>query len=119
MRCFKLDPGPGGRRVFWAEHDDRSTTLLNGFQDLVRDGDPDLKVSDVDAAVEGLPLQPFPQGAPHKVPVVVGVGDEDVVVKVPVLREAILHPTKGVEAEQKVLFLSQDHGKETGDKEKE
>ena len=119
MRCLKLQLGPIGSGIFRTENNDCPTTLINRFQNLVRDRVADDEVPRVDAAGVGLVLQLVPEDVLYEVLVVVGVGDEDVVVKVPVLREAIPHPTKGVEPEQKVLFLSQDHGKETGDKEKE
>ena len=113
--CLELQLGPSGSSILRAEHDDRPTTLSDRLQDLVQDGVADDEVSRVDAAAVGLVLQLGPQGALHEVLVVDGVGDEDVVVEVPVLGEAIEHPGKRVEAEKEILLLLQDQGKETDD----
>ena len=93
-------------------------TLTNGPKNLVQDGIADGKVSDVDATAVGLVLlQLGPQGSLHKVLVVVGVGNEDVVFEVPVFREAIQHTGKRVEADLKILLLLlQDQGKEADKK---
>ena len=114
VRCLKLELGPSGSSIFWTEHDNGPPALTDGPQNLVRDGIPDDKVSDMDAAAVRLVLlQLGPQGALNEVLVVVGVRDEGVIFEVPVLGEAIEHPGKRVEAELKILLLLQDQAKET------
>ena len=113
VRSLKLQLGPSGCSIFWAEHNDGPPTLTYSPKNLVQDGIADDKVSDMDAAAVSLVLlQLGPQGSLHEVLVVVGVGDEDVVFEVPVLREAIDHPGKRAEAELKIRLLLQDQGKD-------
>ena len=94
MRCLKLQLGPIGSGIFRTENNNRPTTLINGFQNLVRDRVADDEVPGVDAAGVGLVLQVVPEDVLHEVLVVVGVGDEDVVVEAPVLGEALEDPGK-------------------------
>ena len=94
MRCLKLQLGPIGSGIFRTEHNNRPTTLIHRFQNLIRDRVADDEVPRVDAAGVGLVLQLVPEDVLYEVLVVVGVGDEDVVVEAPVLREALEDPGK-------------------------
>ena len=94
MRCLKLQLGPIGSGIFRTENNNRPTTLINRFQNLIRDRVADDKVPRVDAAGVGLVLQLVPEDVLYEVLVVVGVGDEDVVVEAPVLGEELEHPGK-------------------------